>query len=300
VSPHYEDTLTALANARDEVVVMTAENRAPIPGMARALGPRFIDVGICEQTLVGAAAGLALRGRVPVVHALAAFLVQRAFEFIRTDVGIARLPVKLVGYIPGFLSEANGPTHQAIEDVALMRSIPGMQIFCPADAVETAEALAVALDAPGPCYIRHVDREAALTHQAPFALGQAEVLSEAGEVSVLTYGLLLREAVEARRILSASGVATRLVNMRTLEPCDERVIVIAARRSRLLVTIEDHLRQGGLYSIVCEVLVRHRLARRVLPLALEGRWFRPGRLEDVLACEGFDGPSIAAAVLEAI
>src|SRR6202012_652928 len=98
--------------------------------------PRFIDVGIAEQTLVGAAAGLALRGRIPVAHALAAFLTMRAFEFIRTDVGIARLPVKLVGGAAGILSEANGPTHQAIEDVALMRTIPHMLVFCPADTSE--------------------------------------------------------------------------------------------------------------------------------------------------------------------
>src|SRR5262245_27639495 len=115
---------------------MTAENRAPLQGLPEALGPRFLDVGICEQTLVGAAAGLALRGRRPVVHALATFLTMRAFEFIRTDVGLPRLPVVLVGYVPGFLSEANGPTHQALEDLALMRVIPGMQVICPTDEAE--------------------------------------------------------------------------------------------------------------------------------------------------------------------
>src|SRR5262245_21946080 len=101
---------------------MTAENRAAIRGLPNRLGSRFIDVGIAEQTLVGAAAGLALRGKVPVVHALATFLTMRAFEFIRTDVGIAQLPVKLVGACAGFLSEANGPTHQAPEGLALVRA----------------------------------------------------------------------------------------------------------------------------------------------------------------------------------
>src|SRR5262249_42991269 len=110
----YEQSLLALAAQREDVVVMTAENRAHVRNLPAALGPRFVDVGICEQTLVGAAAGLALRGRTPVVHALASFLTQRAFEFIRTDVGVAQLPVKLVGFVPGLLSEANGPTHQAI------------------------------------------------------------------------------------------------------------------------------------------------------------------------------------------
>src|SRR5215813_10066037 len=129
----YEELLTREALADERFIVMTAENRALVRNIYAHLGNRFIDTGITEQTMIGAAAGLALRGRVPVVHALASFLTMRAFEFIRTDIGIANLPVKLSAYIPGFLSDANGPTHQAIEDIALMRGIPGMQVFSPAD-----------------------------------------------------------------------------------------------------------------------------------------------------------------------
>src|SRR5882672_1171944 len=129
----YEEFLKQRALADEALVVLTAENRTAIPNLPGHLGPRFIDVGICEQTMIGVAAGLALRGRTPVVHALATFLTMRAFEFIRTDVGIPRLPVTLVGGVPGFLSETNGPTHQALEDVALMRGIPFMHVFCPAD-----------------------------------------------------------------------------------------------------------------------------------------------------------------------
>src|SRR5262249_43090646 len=110
---NYQDLLLSLANDDSAVVVLTAENRAHLGALPQMLGPRFIDVGICEQTLVGASAGLALRGRVPIAHALASFLTMRAFEFIRTDVGIPGLPVILVGFVPGFLSTANGPTHQA-------------------------------------------------------------------------------------------------------------------------------------------------------------------------------------------
>src|SRR6476620_6530455 len=122
-------------------MVLTAENRAAIRNLPAKIGDRFIDVGIAEQTMIGMAAGLALRGRIPVCHALATFLTLRAFEFIRTDVGIAKLPVKLVGSVPGFLSEGNGPTHQAIEDIALMRGIPNMQVFCPADERELVQML---------------------------------------------------------------------------------------------------------------------------------------------------------------
>jgi transketolase len=297
---NYEDTLATLADEDRRIVVMTAENRAAIRGLPGRLGDRFIDVGICEQTMIGAAAGLALRGRIPVCHALATFLTMRAFEFIRTDVGIARLPVKLVGAVPGFLSEANGPTHQAVEDIALMRAIPGVQIVCPADEEELVHALPVVLASDAPCYIRFNSRPAAVEHTTPFAMGCAEVLSEGADVSLLTYGLMLREADEARRLLEAQGTRVRLVNLRTLRPIDTRAVLRAAAESRLLVTIEDHSLVGGLYSIVCELLVASGVRAKVLPVALESGWFRPALLDDVLAFEKFDAASIAAKVSAAL
>src|SRR5262245_27479814 len=156
---------------------MTAENRAAIRHVEAELGERFIDVGIAEQTLVGAAAGLALRGRIPIVPGIAAFLTMRAFEFIRSDAGISGLPVKLVGWQPGLLSEANGPTHQAIEDVALMRAIPGMEIFCPADEAELVQTMTTVVDRPGPCYIRFNSVEPAVSHSRDQEYGRAELIS---------------------------------------------------------------------------------------------------------------------------
>jgi transketolase len=250
--------------------------------------------------MIGAAAGLALRGRVPVCHALATFLTLRAFEFIRTDVGIARLPVKLVGAVPGFLSDANGPTHQAIEDIALMRSIPHMQIVCPADEAELLAAMPTIVASPDPCYVRYCALPPAVAHPTPFELGRAEVLSEGDDVSILTYGLMLREADAARQKLEAAGVRVRVVNLRTLRPIDVRAILRAAAESKLLVTLEDHFKVGGLYAIACEILVESGVRARVLPIALDERWFKPALLSDVLAYEGFDGASIAARVLDAL
>src|SRR5262249_56700524 len=134
------------------------------------------------------AAGLALRGRVPVVHALATFLTMRAFEFIRTDVGVARLPVKLVGALAGFLSEANGPTHQALEDLALMRGIPGMNVCCPADEDEMVEALASIVGDHAPRYVRYNAHKRAFAHRAPFVPGTAETVTEETRVAPLTSG----------------------------------------------------------------------------------------------------------------
>ncbi len=288
----YEQTLLALAREHSDLVVMTAENRAAIRNLPPELGDRFIDVGIAEQTMIGAAAGLALRGRRVVAHALATFLVLRAYEFVRTDVGISGLPVTLVGAVPGFLSEANGPTHQAIEDIAVLRAVPGMQVLCPADHVELEGALRAAVDSRHPAYIRFCASAPAVEHHAPFELGRAEVLSEGSDVTLLTHGFLLGEASRAANLLGQRGVRVRLLNMRSLAPVDERAIVRAARETGLLVVLEDHLRTGGLCSIVADTLLAHRLTANVLPIALE-RWFRPGLLADVLAFEGFTAEAIA-------
>jgi transketolase len=131
-------------------------------------------------------------------------------------------------------------------------------------------------------------------------MGRAEVLAEGSDVTLLTYGLMLREAEVARRRLEADGVSVRLVNVRTLRPIDRGAILRAAAESKLLVTIEDHLQVGGLYSIVCELLVESGVAARVLPVALDARWFKPALLDDVLAHEGFDGPGLADRVRAAL
>jgi transketolase len=295
----YEELLISTAQKDERIVVMTAENRALVRSAQRLLGNRFIDTGITEQTMVGMAAGLALRGRVPIVHALAPFLTMRAFEFIRTDVGIAHLPVKLSGYIPGFLSDGNGPTHQSIEDVAIMRGIPGMEVYCPADEDDLVKVLPAVWGSSSPTYVRINHKKGSFDHSA-YVPGKAEVVSKGKDVTMLVYGFLFGNALKAKELLEQEGLSVGLVNMRSLKPLDEAAIVEAALGSGLLVTIEDHLRIGGLYSIVAEVLVRHRLSgTEVLPLALEERWFRPGMLEEVLETEGFTAEQIAARIKNA-
>jgi transketolase len=241
---------------------------------------------------VGSAAGLALRGRIPVVHGLASFLTMRAFEFIRTDVGIGQLPVKLVGGVPGILSDGNGPTHQAIEDVALMRSVPGMEIFCPADEQDMILGLKHVLASPNPCYIRHNPQPPVIDH-GDFFLGRAELVMDGSDVTVIAYGTLFLQAYQAARLLEEKGLSVKLLNLRMLRPVDEEALLEVARRTRLVVTVEDHLVQGGLFSIVAELLVRRHVTAHVLPVAFEDRWFKPATLLEAMAYEGFTGPQIA-------
>ncbi len=289
----YEDALHRLAREDERIVVMTAENRAAIRGLPERLGARFIDVGIAEQTLVGAAAGLALRGRIPVIHALATFLTLRAFEFIRTDVGIPGLPVKLVGSFAGFISEANGPTHQAIEDVALMRGIPNMKVFCPADLDDLLIGLDSVLRDPAPYYIRYNARSPVVTHTPDFVPGRAEVLAEGRDVSFLTYGMLVTECYQAAERLRADGLSVGLVNLRTLKPVDQECLVALARTTRLLVVVEDHCKTGGLYSILAETLLEAGITAETLCLSLPDRWFKPALFPALLEHEGYTPEALA-------
>jgi transketolase len=298
----YGEALLALAQADERIIAMTAENRAPIRDLPAALGNRFIDTGITEQTMIGMAAGLALRGRIPVVHALATFLTMRAFEFIRTDVGIPSLPVKLIGTVPGILSEANGPTHQALEDIALMRGIPGMRVFCPADRGDLLAGLAAVIHDPSPWYVRHCERTApdGVEHP-PLDIGCAEVFAanDDDDVAIVVAGALFTEVWAAAALLRDEGLRVRVVNLRTLAPVDRAAILDAGRRTRTIVTVEDHFAAGGVRTVVTEVLAAASLRVPALSISFGDRWFAPALLNDALHHAGMTGAAIAERILVA-
>ena len=293
---NYEELLTSTALADDKYIVMTAENRALVRNIPQALGNRFIDTGITEQTMIGAAAGLALRGRVPVVHALTSFLTMRAFEFIRTDIGIPALPVKLSGFIPGFLSDGNGPTHQALEDISLMRGIPNMEVYAPADEDDLTKMLPYIWSTPRPAYVRINTRTTDYIH-ADYEPGKAEIISTGTDITFLTYGLMFEQCLQAVHYLTQEGKSVGLINLRSLKPFDEEALLQAAASSEVLVTVEDHFLIGGLYSIVAETLLKHKTTADVIPFALSEKWFRPALLPSVLKHEGFTGKQIAESIL---
>ena len=300
----YERILLDCVTSDDRIVIMTAENRGHMRNVPPQLGDRFIDVGIAEMTMIGSAAGLAARGRIVVTHALSAFLTMRAYEFVRDDVGIPGLPVHLVGMVPGFLSDGNGPTHQAIEDVALMRGIPNMGVFCPADEEDLEIGLKTIILSGRPFYIRYNALPSAVKHDPSFTIGRAETVVDPStgsqDVTILTYGMLLRQAVEAANELRRHGVSTKVVNLRTLDPIDSTALLDSVLSSGLVVTLEDHFKIGGLYSILAETMIKHGVSAPVLPIALDGTWFKPGRLADVLEHEGFTGPQITKRIRTAL
>jgi transketolase len=284
---NYEELLKELVETDSRFMVLTAENRAAIRNLPSQIGDRFIDTGITEMTLIGMSAGLALRGKIPVAHALATFITMRAFEFIRTDVGIGNLPVKIVGGFPGFLSEANGPTHQSIEDVSIMRGIPNVNVFCPADEEDMLICFPKILKSESPFYIRYNNLKPVTSHSKEYQIGKAEVLSEGKDITILVYGLLFSPAFELKTLLEKEGLSIGLINIRTPKPIDEEAILKAVKNSKTIVTIEDHFLTGGLYTILAELLLRNKITANVIPFALENKWFKPALLNDVIDYEGF-------------
>lgn len=297
----YEILLRDRCAIDPRVMVLTAENRGHMRNVPPMLGDSFVDVGIAEQTMIGMAAGLASRGRIVIVHALAAFLTLRAFEFIRDDVAIPNLPVIMVGMVPGILSDGNGPTHQAIDDVGLMRGLPNVGVFAPADEDEFVEGMAELLDNPRPCYVRYVATPTVYQREERRTLSRAIIISDEREccpdVAILTYGAMLSHSIEAAQILERGGVSVRLVHLPMLEPIDEAVVTEALKDALLTVVVEDHLIRSGLYAAVCEIATRHRLAAAIHPVGL-ATWFPAGRLQQVLRIVGLDATSIASRVAE--
>ncbi len=294
----YEELLYDLILNDERYFVLTSENRAAIRNLPAKIQKNFLDTGITEQTQIGIAAGLALRGRIPITHALATFLTMRAFEFIRTDVGIANLPVKIVGAVPGFLSDGNGPTHQAIEDVSLMRGIPNMNVFCPADDDDMLKCLPKVFASPSPFYIRYNNSKPLIEH-SDFEIGKAETFGDGTDIAILVYGFLFGEAFKTKQLLEDQGKSVRLINIRTPKPIDEEAVLKAVKECKQIVTLEDHFITGGLYSIVSEVLLNHRVSANVLPIALK-TWFKPALLNDVLEYEGFTAEKIAQKIIDKI
>ena len=274
----YAETLSALAAERREVVVMAAHGHMPVAGVAAALGARVVDVA-CEEALVSAAAGLALHGQMPVVHASADVLAQQAFE-LAAWIGGRGLPVTLVGFQG--TSATAAPT---FEDLALLRAVPGLQVFCPADREELQEALPVIVASGRPSYVRYTAAPPAVAHVERFAIGRAEVVASEDGVSMLSCGSALGEAESARRRLAERGVPVRLVNLRSLEPLDEAAVVDAARSAELVVTLDGgRAARGGIHTLLAETCLKHRLAPRALPLLPQGG----------------DGSTLAARILDAV
>ncbi len=241
---------------------------------------RFINVGIAECNMIGVAAGLALEGKMPFVYTISPFLTGRAFEPIRVDICYQQLSVRLVGCGSGYSYSTLGATHHAIDDLALMRTLPNMTVLSPADPRDVGHAVRAAVAHPGPIYLRiGRDGETVVNPDGyVFTIGRAVTIREGTDCTVVGTGSILVHALEAADSLSRRGVEVRVLNMHTIKPLDEAAILRAARETERILTVEEHTIVGGLGSAVAEVLADH------LPLAGTVRFTRMG-LKDCFCTE---------------
>ena len=223
----------------------------------KAFPERHIDCGIAECNMVGIAAGLATTGKIPFVSSFAMFAAGRAFEQIRNSVGYPHLNVKIGATHAGISVGEDGATHQCNEDIALMRTIPGMVVINPSDDVEAKAAVKAAIDHDGPVYLRFGRLAVPVINDNPdykFELGKGVVLREGKDITLIATGLCVSETLEAAKLLEADGIDAKVINIHTIKPLDEELVVAAAKETGKVVTIEEHSVIGGLGSAVCDAL----------------------------------------------
>ncbi|MGD0727666.1 MAG: transketolase C-terminal domain-containing protein [Spirochaetia bacterium] len=247
---------------RDLVIVTADVSKSTQSIRFKQLFPdRFFSVGIAEQNAVGVAAGMATFG-IPVIYtAYAMFATAKPFEQVRNMVAYPRLNVKIVATHGGINVGEDGVTHQAIEDVAIMRAIPGMTVVAVADPGEVTAALRAAIQREGPVYLRLPRASSEIIHKDEgklrFVIGKAETLREGSDVTLMAIGMMVHECLRAAESLAAERIQARVLNIRTVKPLDEEAVLAAARETRGIVTAEDHNCMGGLGGAVAEVLVRN-------------------------------------------
>ena len=254
----------------------------------KAYPHRFFDCGIAEGNMIGVAAGLAAAGKTVFASSFAMFAAGRAFEQIRNSVAYPHLHVKIAATHAGITVGEDGATHQCLEDLALMRTLPGMTVINPADAVEAAAALEAVLSVDGPCYLRFGRYATPVFHDPDtyhFQIGKGEVVADGADVTLVATGIMVGMAMEAAATLAGEGISARVINMPTIKPLDEELILTAARETGAIVTAEEHNIIGGLGSAVAET-VSESCPVPVLRVGVADTFGRSGKVPPLLELYG--------------
>lgn len=300
----YCNTMLELAESDSRIVDVEADLTGAhgMKPFKKQFSERSFNVGIAEANMIGVAAGLAACGKIPFVHSFATFASRRCFDQIAISVCYAGLGVKIVGSDPGVGAELNGGTHMALEDVGIMRTLPGMSIFEPTDSVQLRKALPVIIDHDGPVYIRLFRRKAhAIFNSAAytFRFGKADTLKEGDDVTILASGVCVANALEAAEKLATEGISARVINIHTVKPLDTEIVLKAAEETGALVTVENHSIIGGLGSAVAECLAEGR----PVPLERVGvkdHFGQVGKADYLLKAFGLTPDDIGAAANRAL
>ncbi len=291
------DVLVERGRADPRIVAVTADlaHSTKIGRFKEAFPERFVNVGICEQNMMALAAGLAATGLIPVVSTYAAFASLRAAEFVRNDIAYNARNVKIVGTLAGVSFGQGGPTHHTLEDLALLRAVPGITVVCSSDGPQTGEALAAALDWDGPVYIRcarGMEPPVPRPDGMRFEIGRALELAAGTDATVIACGTTVLHAVRAAERLAEAGASVGVLEVHTIKPLDADAILAAARRTRRLVTVEDHNVIGGLGTAVADVIAGAGLGCALRKLGHQDRYAPLGIPEDLQHIAGFDEDAI--------
>ena len=297
----YGNALVELGKTHENIVVLDADLAVATRSeeFRKVFPERHIDCGVAEANMVGIAAGLAACGHVPFVTSFAMFLAGRAFEQIRNSVGYPHLNGKFGASHGGISVGEDGATHQCNEDIALMRTIPGMVIINPADSVEAAAAVKAAYEHEGPVYLRFGRMAIPVFNDAEtydFQLGKGIILREGKDCTIIATGLCVSESLSAADILAEHGVDAQVINIHTIKPIDEALIISAAQKTKRIFTVEEHSVIGGLGSAVADVLSEN-CPTKLTKLGIKDKYGHSGSAKALLHEVGLDAEGIANSVL---
>lgn len=296
----YGEELVALGAEHDDFVVLDADLAAATQtGKFKAAYPeRFYDAGIAEANMMGIAAGIASTGRKVFASSFAMFAAGRAWEQVRNSIGYPHLPVVIGATHAGISVGEDGATHQCVEDIALMRAIPGMTVICPADDVEARAAVCAAYEADGPVYLRLARLASPVVFDADtykFEVGRAQVLREGADVTIIACGLMVGEALAAAEELAEAGISAEVINMATIKPIDREAIVASASKTGHVVTVEEHSVIGGLGEAVAGVLCEE-CPTKLRRIGVQDTFGESGPGAELLHRYGLDAANIVSTV----
>ena len=296
----YGDALVEFGAKYDKLVVLDADlaEATKTGKFKKAYPDRFFDCGIAEGNMVAVAAGLSTTGLIPFASSFAMFAAGRAFEQIRNSVGYPHLNVKIGATHAGISVGEDGATHQCNEDIALMRTIPGMVVINPSDDVEARAAVQAAYEHQGPVYMRFGRLAVPVINDRPdyqFELGKGVVLREGKDLTIIATGLPVSNCLEAAEKLAADGIDAKVINIHTIKPLDEELVVAAAKETGRVVTVEEHSVIGGLGSAVCDVL-SEKAPTRVMKIGINDTFGESGPALELLKKYGLDTDSIYAKI----
>ena len=295
----YGEALKRLGEINKNVVVLDGDlsGSTMTKTFKSAFPERFFNMGIAEQDMMGAAAGLAIAGKIPFASTFAMFGAGRAFEIIRNSICYPKLNVKVAVTHAGISVGEDGASHQSIEDISIMRSIPNMTVIVPCDAVEAEKAVFAAAEFNGPCYLRMARPATNIItkEDTPFTIGKANVLREGKDVCVFATGILVAEALDAAAMAEKDGISVTVVNIHTIKPIDREVVVDMAKKHKKLISIEEHSIIGGLGSAISEVLT-DEYPSKLIRLGIKDTFGESGTVDELMNKYGLTSKALYEAI----